>query len=153
MWFRMLFRDVLAANVVLGLVRLLGQLPSGGALCQQDRGIIRTGLLTAWVPLRSAGVVQGCPGGHCSIGPGLSHRLLGQPTSWWRASPTRSWHHPWHHTASTLRPLHDACRDLLAAVVALGLVTAIAFSASYQLVARFAKKLHDIMFGITLLAP
>ena len=75
----MLFRDVLAANVVLGLVRLLGQLPSGGALRQQVRGIIRTGLLTAWVPLRSAGVVQGCPGGHCSIGPGLSHRLLGQP--------------------------------------------------------------------------
>ncbi len=32
------------------------------------------------------------------------------------------------------------CRDLLAAIVALGLVSAIAFSASYQLVARFANK-------------
>lgn len=32
------------------------------------------------------------------------------------------------------------CRDLLAAIVALGLVSAIAFSASYQLVSRFANK-------------
>ena len=31
-------------------------------------------------------------------------------------------------------------RDLLAAIVVLGLVSAIAFSASYQLVARFANK-------------
>ena len=32
------------------------------------------------------------------------------------------------------------CRGLLAAIVALGLVSAVAFSASYQLVARFANK-------------
>ena len=32
------------------------------------------------------------------------------------------------------------CRDVLAAIVPLGLVSAIAFSASHQLVARFANK-------------
>ena len=36
--------------------------------------------------------------------------------------------------------LRMLCRDLLAAIVALGLVSAIAFSASYQLVSRFANK-------------
>ena len=32
------------------------------------------------------------------------------------------------------------CRDLLTAIVVLGLVSAVAFSASYQLVSRFANK-------------
>ena len=36
--------------------------------------------------------------------------------------------------------LQADCRDLLTAIVVLGLVSAVAFSASYQLVSRFANK-------------